>query len=617
MAKILKHRWQRRLLIALAITTGTILILALLANLYWSPILAKKVRSAVLTSSDSLYTVDFTNADLHILRGEIDIYNITLKPDTAVYNRRKQNHLAPNNLVELHVKRLILSHIHPLGLYFHHRLNIGQVILNQPEIKVSYQLNHTKDTTINDRRTLWQKMSKTLRSIHIGQISLSDVQLKYEDYSGNKLEISELKEMSLNATDLLIDSSTQNDKSRLLYCKDIDAELNNYVGHSSNGLYSYKIKSLRLSTQTSKLKIQGLDLQPVKTEKFIAKTKSDRFDAHLDSLEIDNFDYVTFHKYRTINASHVKLKRGSLNLFKNPNRTPSPPDENKEKTFPNFGLKEIKADLNIDTIDLSHITVIYTEVGRKSAKAGTITFNNTSGRILNVTTNKAALQKNNLCTVALTSYFMNQGKLNVLFTFNLTDENLPFSYKGDVGPMNLHVLNPAIMPLGLVKINTGRLNRFTFDVHANNKVAKGRITMLYDSLKVTVLKPDTANDRLRHMTIASLFANILVLKHNNPDKPGETPRSFYVTFNRPTNYPFFKTIWHTLLTGIKPSIGLDVKMQSIVRDQITHQSIKKQERAIKKAARIQRRADRKHKRELKKEQKEQEAQQKAEGGTQP
>src|ERR1700749_4975895 len=107
--KLWKHKWQKRLLIFFLIFFGVILILAFFVNLYWSPILAGKVKSAVLTSSDSLYTADFSDAELHIIRGEIDIYNITLKPDTAVYNRRKRAHLAPNNLVELRVKRIKLS----------------------------------------------------------------------------------------------------------------------------------------------------------------------------------------------------------------------------------------------------------------------------------------------------------------------------------------------------------------------------------------------------------------------------------------------------------------------------------------------------------------------------
>lgn len=600
--KFLKHKWQKRLFVFTLIFLGVILILAFLVNLYWSPILAKKVKSVVLTSSDGLYTIDFSDAKLHILKGEIDIYNIVLKPDTAIYNARVKTHLAPNNLVELHVKRLILSHIHPFNLYFHHKLDIGEVVLREPELNVSYQLNHSKDTVTRDHRTTWQKISKSLRSIHIGSIALNDVKLRYKDYSGHKLEISELKEMNLSATDLLIDSATQTDRSRLMYCKDILAEINNYTGHSPNGLYTYKVKALRLSTLTSKLNIEGLDLQPIKNNAFFEKSRKDLFDVHLDSLEIDHFDYLSYHKYRVVNASHMILNTGSLHVFTNPNKIPPPPDVDKMKTYPNFGLKELQIDLNIDTIDASGINVSYSELNHKSNKAGTITFNNSSGRFLNVTTNKAALLKNNICTVKLSSYFMNRGKFNVLMTFNLTDETLPFTYKGALGPMDLPPINPAIMPLGLIKVNTGKLAKFEFDIQANNRVSKGRVSLLYNDLKVTVLKADTANDKLKHMTVASLFANLLVLKHNNPDNPGEIPRSFNVTYYRPKNYPFFKNIWHTLLTGIKPCVGLDEKKQKDVKNKMADMAIQKQKRMIKKAQRKQRRAERKQKRELNKEQ---------------
>jgi len=587
-------------IITLAII-GFVFILALLANLYWSPVLARELRKAVLKSGDGLYHIDFSDAELHIIRGEIDIYNITLKPDTAVYNQRKKDHLAPNNLVELHVKRLILSHIHPFKLYFQHELEIGEVVLNNPEINVSYQLNHTKDTTLKDRRTLWQKMSKTLRSIHIGQIALSDVKLKYEDYSGHKLAISELKELSLSATDMLIDSTTQLDRSRTLYCKNIDAILDNYSGQSSNKLYNYKIRSLHLSTQTSQLNISGLDLEPVKPEVFYKNSYHDRFKIHLDSLQADRFDFVSYHKYRIVHVSSLTLNTGTLAIFANPRQSPAKTD--RIKSFPHFALKQVNADITIDTIHAHRISVVYTEFNKKSNKTGTVTFDNSTGDILHVTTNKDSLQKNHICTAHIISRFMNSGKLDALFTFNLGDEKAGFSYKGAVGPMNLSRINQACMPLALIKLNSGTLNQMTFDVSANANTAHGRVSVLYNNLKVTVLKPDTTNDRLKHMTIASLFANILVIKHDNPDKEGDAPRSAYVDYRRPDTVAFWGSIWQTLFAGIKPCAGVDKKMQENIKFQMAHQKEKKAEREVKKAARKERREERRLKRELKKEQK--------------
>lgn len=582
--------------------TVVVLILAFLVNHYWSPILAKKVRSVVLESSDSLYRADFSSAELHVLRGQIIFYNITLLPDTAVYNRRVKQHLAPNNLVSLHVKRLILDHVHPFTLYFKHRLEIGQIILSAPELDDSYQLNHTKDTVVKDHRTVWQKISKSLHSVHIGQIFLSDVQLRYKDYSGNKVAISELKEMNLSATDLLIDSATQKDKSRLLYCRDIVAELNNYKGTSPSGLYRYTINHLKLSTLTSQLDIEGLRLAPVNKDEFFDKTTKDRFDVYLDSVQLSHFDYLGYHKYRTVSTSCLFIKKGSFSLFNNPNKLKKP-GVDKLKSFPQIALSKLTTDIRIDTLLVQHLDVAYSEYNKKSYQTGTITFNDTHGRFLNVTNNKAALAKNSICTAQLNTLFLNRGALNVSFIFDLSASDAAYSYKGTLGSMDMEYLNPATMPFAMVKITGGTEKRLDFDIHANSTVNKGRLTFLYNNLKVKLLEPDTTMNGFKGKLIPSLFANIFILKHNNPDKDGGVPRSFYITYMRPKDSPFFKTIWHTLLAGIKPSAGLDDKKMQATQAQLTAHQVEKQNRMKKRAERKQRRAEKKQKKELEKAQK--------------
>lgn len=578
------------------IITSLVLILAVFVNRYWSPILAQKVKSVVLTSSDSLYTADFSSAELHILRGEIILYNINLKPDTAVYNRRKLQHLAPNNLVNLHVRRLILSHIHPFKLYFQHKLDIGEIILTAPNLNVSYQLNHTKDTVVKDNRTPWQKIKKTLRSIYIGQIFLNDVQLKYSDYSGNKAEISELKEMNLSASNLLIDSATQTDRSRVLYCRDIVAELNNYTGKSPSGLYSYKMTHLKLSTLTSQLNIGGLVITPVNTEEFFNKSKKDKYTLRLDSLQLNHFDYLSYHKYRTFHASVMLIKNGTMALFNNPNTVKNKKTD-KITSFPNVALSLLKTDFSVDTVLVKHININYSEFNKKSGETGTLVFNNTSGRFLNITNNKADLLKNHISTAGLTTYFMNRGKLSVQFTFDLTAKDAAYSYKGSLGPMDLEVVNPATMPLAMVKITSGSVKQLDFDIHGNNRIANGKVKLLYNDLKIKLLAKDTTFG-LKRKVIESLYANIFIIKHNNPDKDGEPARSFNVSYPRPVSSAFFNSIWQTLLCGIKPSAGLDEKTEEATAAQMTQHQINKQQRLQKRAERKQRRAEKKQEQQL-------------------
>lgn len=598
----LKHKWHKTTLIVTSALVALLLIAAFIVNSYWSPVLSSKVKNAVIKATDSLYSVDFSEAQLHVLEGRILFYNVTLKIDTPVYNRLKARGLAPNNLFSVHAKRLILSHIHPFKLYFDHIIDIDRISLSSPDVQLSYQLNHTKDTVNKDHRTIWQKISKSVKYIHVGDIFLNDIKFKYKNYSGNKLAVSELKEMNLQASDLLIDSATQTDTSRLMYCKNIIADLNDYKGTTADGLYKFNIKQLKLSTRISQLMVHGATLEPVNPHTFLGKTLKDRFAFTIDSLWLNNFDYLNYHKYRIINASSLVVKGCDFSLFNNPNKPKVFTD--KIKSFPNVAIYQVDARFKIDTIRLKHVNITYTEHNKKSNMDGSIHFNNTSGSILNATNNKDALQKNNLMHIKLSTYFMDRGNFSTSFVLNLTDPNAAYSYTGHMGPMDLTVINTALMPFAQVKITNGTLKSLDFKFDANRHHSKGTVAVLYNNLKVKILKTDTAHSTLKGKMVASLFANIFILKHDNPDGPGLIPRSYKIDMKRPANFSFFKAIWQSLLQGLKPSVGYDKKTQKATSERMAQNELKKKNRQTKKEQRQARRAERKLKRALKKEQKE-------------
>ena len=591
--KLIKHTWQKVVLATVVIITAVALLLAVLINVYFSPILAEKVKTAVLKGTDSLYKIDFSDAKLNILKGEIVISDIHFRPDTEVYDRHKKLNTAPNNLTELRVKRSVATHVHPFKFFFSKKLDIDQIVLSAPVVRVSYELNKGKDTTTVDQNAIWKKMSKTLHSAHVGRIMLNDIKFTYDDHSGKKLATSKLQEMDLRAEDLLIDSTTQTDRSRLFYCKDIITQLHNYKGRTADGSYTYSIKLLKLSTRTAQLNVEGIAIEPDKN--YYSKSRKDRYKINLDSAQLNNFDFLTYQKKRILNASSLLFSRGTIDIFKNPNKKDIYKD--KINSFPHVALFRSGVDMKIDTIFIKHLNVIYGELNKKAGKSGAISFYNTNGRFLNVTTNKTALQKNNIATVKLHSRFMDHGDFDVFFTFNLTDKASSYSYKGRLGAMDLRNINTATVPLALAKITSGKLKEFTFNVKGNRKGAQGRIQVLYNDLRVKLLKADTANERLKGKTIMSLFANLFIIKDNNPDAPGDIPRSAQVVYTRPINFPFWKTVWKTLLAGIKNNIGMDEKAEQAATKMID-------ERAIKKAQRKQKRAERKRQRQIKRAQKE-------------
>jgi len=595
--KFLKTRRQRVLFRVVVSTLAIICIIGVAINFYFSPKLDQKLKNTILTSTDSLYSLNFSKANLHVLQGKIVIDNIVLQPNLDVYNRRKKVNLAPNSLYEVKIRRLVINHIHPFKLYFDRKLDIDQLVISEPDLIVNYEQNRDQDTVIKDKKTPYQLISKVLKSIHIENILLNDVKLKYVNRNGDKPDAMEFKELNLSATDFLLDSTSQFSKTRFLFCEDVGAELNNYNGTSDDKRYAYQVKKVRFSTRSSELNISGMSFLPTESANtFFKNSQSDYYSIKLDSLRLDHFDFKSYSKYHKLFASNLKLSDGSIHIYANPN--PKDTTSDNSVNFPQLLLKRFKIDLKIDTIGIKNISLIYTEYNKKSGKTGTVSFDNTSGELLNITNNKAALQKNNMATVQLKTYFINTARLDVQFSFKLDDENMPFSYKGHLAPMDLQKITPVTTPLAMVKISSGKLKSFDFDFKADRVKSTGKVVILYNDLRVAVLKRDE-NDNLKKMSIASLLANALVIKRDNPAENGP-PRVGEVLWVRKINSSIFTYMWKTLLMGIKESAGYDKQTEQTVKQKVIEFKQNKLTHDARKALRQQKRAARREKRAQKK-----------------
>lgn len=589
-----KHRWIKILLIAFGVLVVITIVGVLCINSILAPKLSAKLKEAVLKGTDSLYTINYSDLDLNVLQGKAVLYDISFKADTAVFHRLKKRGKAPDKLYELHVKRLVISGAHAFELYFKKKLNIGRITLNSPEVIINKYSDKDTDTAKKDKRTLYQKLSKSLKLVHVGEILLTDIHYKQSNYTGPKVAVSQLKEMDVKATDLLIDSATQTDTSRFLYCKDVNTELKNYSSRSGDGLYTFKVRSIKLSTQSSKLTIRGIDLKPIEHTLFFKKSKTDRYTLRIDSILLNNFDYITYQKDQSLNVKRMVMDNGFFEVYSNYNGLL--PTTDRLVTFPHWAIRHaIKATINIDTLDLKHFAVTYKQLNKKPMKTGALTFNKISSRFLNLTNDKELLKKNNIATANVTSYFLGKARLDLRFVFNLSDANYSYSYKGHLAPINMTDVNTVLMPLSTVKVTSGRVNSFDFDIHSTQKVSKGTVSFLYKDLKVDILRADYTKN-----TLISALANAVILKHDNPDDGANKPRLANVVYIRPANFPFFKTVWLTLLGGIKNCAGIGPAQEKKLNHQANTDDKKEQEKIVKKAVKEKEKADKEFKEELKK-----------------
>ena len=573
--------------------------IAVYLNHYWRPILTERIKEAVYTATDSLYRVDFENIRVNFVSGTLNVSSISLTPDTLVYEKMKLDSTAPRHLYNIQIAELTLKRIQPWKIYTDGKLEIKAVEIDKPSLQMVFSktVNNSLSEAL-DTRTAYQRLEPYLNSVKIGSIIFKNADFKYVDRSaGNGAQITELKDLYLKVSDLLIDSASQFDRSRLYYTKDIYAEVMAYNTITADKNYTIQFKEFKASTAGKYARIKDLKLLPGYSEMAFShrfKYRKDRYYARFEDIELKGIDYKQLNRDRRLVATALTLNTGLFSVFLN--RAKPDSIRNKGANFPQLALKRFNLDTTIDTIYLNDSRINYSEYNPDSRQKGTLTFSKINGNITNVTNDSLSLAKNNFSEVKLTSLLMARGRMDVGIKFNLSDPNGAFDFSGQLGKLDADMLNPAIRPLSLIEIKSGNIQKMTFSGKGSIKGVRGSLTCYYNDLKVNILERREESSLLKRKGIASIFANILIVKNDNPIK-GEPVRREQFAYIRPIHSSFFNMIWKGISQSLLSTIGFDKETQRKIQSKLKKMENDRDDREDRRDDRLKNREVRRNNRE--------------------
>ena len=542
--------------------------LAVYLNYYWKPIVTDRIKKTIQTSTDGLYVIDFDNVRVNFISGRMTIKNIRFAPDTLIYNKMKLLGTAPKHLYKVAIAELVLKRIQPWKIYLNRNLEMNALEIEHASLELSFtDLKNTK-THLEDQRSAYQRLAPYLNSVKIANIIFKDSDLKYIDHSSKTNKSIALKGLYIKISDLLIDSASQFDRSRLYYTKDIYAELFGHHAMTIDKNYSIQIKEFRASTAGGYARLSGLKIIPrFKEMEFSRRFKyqKDRLAMSLEDMQLNNLDFDLLNRERRLSASSLVLKRANFSIFLNRELPDS--IRNKGLNFPQLALQRFKLNTKIDTLLLNDSRVDYSEYNPASRRKGTLTFSQINGSILNVTNDSLSLVKNNFSNVKLTSLLMDRGRFDVAMRLNLNDPSASFDYSGTLGNIDATILNSAIRPLSLIEINSGFIEKMIFSGHGNLSGVRGQLLCYYKDLKIKLLEMSDQSSRLKTKGIASIYANILIIKDDNPS-PGAPIRNSSFSFNRPLHSSFFNMLWKGFAEALLATIGFDAPTQMEIKSRL-------------------------------------------------
>lgn len=536
-----------------------LLVVALSGGVYyfsrnWKPIVEEKLQEVIKNSTDSLYKLNYDRLDLNVALGNVTLENASLVPDTAVYAQLENSQKAPDNLYNIRLKALKIRRFGIIDILTNRKLTIKSISLEDPEIHLTNKYHAYNDTVVSEsKKTLYESVKDVLQSVNVRDIMMDNVSFKYSKLSEGKSSDFSVKDIKISVHDVLIDETSLTDTSRLMYTKMVEIVVPGFTYNFADGFYQAKFDELKINTREQNILLTNVAYKPVMSKAAYFKKKGKNVtmaDLHFDTLRMEQLNFRALIDNQQTIAKKVQIKNGHAKLY-NDKRYPKSP-KSQIGQAPHQKLLRLKQLIDLDSVFVDNVDVLYGEMSGKYHREGQISFDGATGNLTHVTNDSVKLAKNKFMKADLRAKIMNSGKLHATFSFDMLSKNGAYSYAGSLKPMQAPAFNRILTPLLNVEIGSGNIRGIRFTMEGTDYRTWGDFRFDYDNLKINLLNDDGEKKKKK---VLSFLVNQLVIDDSNPDA-NEVYHIGKVNHKRVPEHTFFKNLWQSLLDGIKQTAGI-------------------------------------------------------------
>lgn len=537
----------------LLVVAGIFLIALGVWQFYKYRIVNRHVNKAIAEKTKGLYSISYDNLSIDEVSGNLYVKNIRITADTAVYRQMLEQKTNPPVLVNIFVPVLEVSGVKTPKALLNKEIEGHKIAITNPTIEILSSQSRKDSTVYNPARDISKQLLGKLLKIGIDSVAIIQASVVVRNmhsretlFSGNNI--------SCYLSDLLIDSLSEKDSSRILFSRNLTMGCEEMLLPTKNKKYKLHIGDLQFASRDNSLYIGQIKLSPQLPEEQFAQSfpiQKDRYDFLLEGIRLMHIDREHIWRKR-IEADSLVIQHSSFKIYRDLSR----PGDTTSKVgkYPQQQLMRLPIPIHIKKIIFAQSFIEYKEKNGKSDSAGKLQFFDVKASITNVTNMKEAVARNNQCTLLFKAKFLNKTPVDARLVMLLRDPTGKFFIGGNLGSIDVASLNSLTQPMGLARLEKGNVDKLHFDITGTDSSSNGQVVMLYHDLKISLLKKDKKENKYDKKGLVSLAAN-LIMKNSNPEGD-KAPRIGDVHFNRILNKSFFNLIWKTIFTGVKETTGI-------------------------------------------------------------
>jgi hypothetical protein len=501
-----------------------------------------------LTLPDSLHKITFTKIALDtryegILLNNLRIIpeNLSGKPGIPVFSG-----YIPTALIKI----ASLSDVGKLE-----SITVNDIQFYRPEIEI-----FTDNVKPTERKPVTlQELPDILKNSVLHRFEIVEGNLSLIDKNWQK-KPQHFYEVNLSVTDVNMNfESLFSLKREGLWEKNFNINLPNLSFYSKDSLYRYQVGWVNF--ENNKIQAKDLKISPVMgvyaTNRMLG-IQTDIPDIGIEDILVHHPNYEQYFQEETLRAQKVEVQGIHATLFRDKRFTLP---IGRTKPMPQVLMKSFDYPLILDSLLVKNSQLTYVEFPKKGFVPGKLTFEQMSFEFFPWKMGTALQGKDPLV-------FDARWRLNGQAPFEVrgilnAEEPYQLKVHAEVDAFELSAVNSILETNVLAKVNQGKVEKGTFDIIANNEVATGKMTLLYNDLELQLLDGQTLERGRGRKSILTFVINNLALKKQNPRKWKKQPHESAIYYRRDESRFIFNYLWNATLTGIRETLGMKNKAQEI------------------------------------------------------
>jgi hypothetical protein len=307
---------------------------------------------------------------------------------------------------------------------------------------------------------------------------------------------------------------------------------------------------------TKTLSLDSFSYHPIPDkETFIANhpNQVDYMTLRSGAVKVTAFDINEYIKDSLLNAGSVSISNAGMRFFRDKRK---PFTDKDVKPLPVGVLKKLPFRVSVQTIEMNNADIEYAELNEKTNQTGVVTISRMKAKVSGA--KNFNLDNNDSLDIYAEGWLMDAARIRLHVKESYADPRAGFLMSADVNPVDARILNPVLIPLASIRLESGMFDTLYMQVKGDDYVATGEIKMLYHDLKIKFLN-NKGNNKKATRNFISFLVNTFFIKNKNKSR---TNGVFYERVREKSAINYLVKI---TTNGISSSVGIKNNKKALRR----------------------------------------------------